>query len=92
MPLKPGRPKPDPALSESRTRFAARIFDTSDPPLNLAQCAALANIRPQTLREFLRRRELIEQARCPHCHQLPADIHRRLRYGTDGRASARSRG
>ena len=66
----PRYPKIIPA-PESRAQLAVRLYDTSEPPLTLTECARLAGIRPQTLRTTLLRRVHYETVRCPHCHQLP---------------------
>lgn len=73
-----GRPKtPKP---ETRSEIGARLYDTSDPPLTLTQCARLAGIRKGTLCEYLRRREIADSHRCPHCHQVPRGIYEKTPY------------
>lgn len=73
------KPKPP---RVTRSEFGARLYDTSDPPLTLTQCARLAGIRKGTLCEYLQRREIRESQRCPHCHQVPRGIFEGTPYRT----------
>jgi hypothetical protein len=79
--MKPRRPVkiPDPIATESRTDFAVRIFDSAEPPVTYYRAAKLAGISPVTLYKRLRRRELFEETRCPHCHHAPGE---RVRGGS----------
>lgn len=76
-------PKKTKPIVETRSAFAMRLFDTSDPPLSVGECARLAGIRVQTLLVSLQRRERYVTMRCPLCHQLPSrprdDYGRRMR-------------
>lgn len=69
------RKAPLPQLSEPLTHLAARIFDTSDPPVSANRAALLAGIRRQTLYLYLHRRALTRKKRCPHCQQLLPQFH-----------------
>src|SRR5262245_41614380 len=57
--------------TESKTDFAVRLFDTSDPPMTYYRAAKLAGINPVTLYQRLRLRERLEATICPLCGRYP---------------------
>lgn len=66
------RTSPGPHGNETRSEFAARLYDTADPPISLYRAARLAGIKGGSLRTYLLRREYYLLTRCPTCGQLPS--------------------